>query len=229
MNVTIKVENQEIALNFQKVEVVFGEEDETVFRRYSKKTWKEILLDKNYKDLAEQGLSDNPKYSDYVNEPIGIVLKKLKEQKDPIYLSFLLWANDIDSQGKATRVCVGDLKYVKYWIKKTEISQNVGLYVYCVDNQIRYVGVCEKKKVKNDFLNRINNGYGNISPRNTLRKGQAPNCRINAKVRENKSQISIWLCPLDKNLPLLKYEIALIKKLTTEGLALWNTKLPQNC
>lgn len=225
MNIKINIENQAVTLNFENVEVKFGEEEENVFRRFSKKTLKEILLDKNYEDLKDQGFADNPKYRDSLNEPLGSFLKRLKDKKDQTYRNFLLWADDVDELGKTTRCCVGDLQYIKYWITKSEKSQQVGLYIYCVDQKVRYIGVCERKKRKNDFFTRINNGYGNISPRNTLRKGQASNCRVNAKVRKNRNGISIWICPLNQELPLKKYENALIKKFSSEGIPLWNTKL----
>ena len=48
-----------------------------------------------------------------------------------------------------------------------------GVYLLVIDEKPRYVGECE------DFSNRWNTGYGNISLRACFEGGQSTNCRIN--------------------------------------------------
>lgn len=48
-----------------------------------------------------------------------------------------------------------------------------GVYFITVDERLAYVGECE------DFSQRFNAGYGQISPRNCYRGGQETNCRVN--------------------------------------------------
>lgn len=51
-----------------------------------------------------------------------------------------------------------------------------GVYALVVDDSVRYIGECQ------DLAKRFNDGYGNISPTNCYRGGQATNCKINHHV-----------------------------------------------
>lgn len=65
----------------------------------------------------------------------------------------------------------GDGEFCKF-----KISANIndsGVYFFYADNEIIYIGETENLK------NRINSGYGNISPRNCFEGGQRTNCKIN--------------------------------------------------
>lgn len=53
-----------------------------------------------------------------------------------------------------------------------------GVYALIVDGSVRYIGECE------DLGKRFNAGYGNISPKNCYKGGQATNCKINRRVLE---------------------------------------------
>lgn len=53
-----------------------------------------------------------------------------------------------------------------------------GVYLITSNEAIKYVGECE------NFSNRFNMGYGNISPRNCFIGGQPTNCRINHNIYE---------------------------------------------
>jgi hypothetical protein len=64
---------------------------------------------------------------------------------------------------------------------KFRINENIrksGIYFFVFGDNIKYVGECE------DLYSRINNGYGNISPRNCYVGGQSTNCKINALINK---------------------------------------------
>jgi hypothetical protein len=48
-----------------------------------------------------------------------------------------------------------------------------GVYAFLIEGTVAYVGECE------DLERRMNQGYGNISPRNCFVGGQPTNCRVN--------------------------------------------------
>ena len=51
-----------------------------------------------------------------------------------------------------------------------------GVYLIVTNDRLAYVGECQ------DFSQRFNTGYGQISPKNCYRGGQETNCRINALI-----------------------------------------------
>jgi len=69
-------------------------------------------------------------------------------------------------------------------------SGRSGLYFFTLNNKIRYVGECQ------DLYNRINSGYGLISPRNCFVRGQSTNCKINKFVLNHykRKRIKLWFC-----------------------------------
>jgi len=56
--------------------------------------------------------------------------------------------------------------------------REAGVYLICVNGQIRYVGECD------GLSHRFDAGYGQISPRNCYMKGQSTNCKINHLILE---------------------------------------------
>jgi hypothetical protein len=63
-----------------------------------------------------------------------------------------------------------------------------GIYLILVNNFLVYVGIC------NDLVQRFNQGYGTIQPRNCFEGGQQTNCRINKLCLdefENDSKIEL--------------------------------------
>ncbi len=66
--------------------------------------------------------------------------------------------------------------------KILEKINKAGIYVFVFDDIVKYVGECE------NFYNRINSGYGNISPRNCYIGGQITNCKINGIINSSKNQ-----------------------------------------
>lgn len=52
-------------------------------------------------------------------------------------------------------------------------AKRAGVYLIVTDDRLAYVGECQ------DFSQRFNTGYGQISPKNCYKGGQETNCRIN--------------------------------------------------
>jgi len=64
-----------------------------------------------------------------------------------------------------------------------------GVYFIVAGGQLAYVGECE------DFSQRFNTGYGQISPRNCYESSQETNCRINQSVltyAESGSKVEVY-------------------------------------
>lgn len=94
-----------------------------------------------------------------------------------------------------------------------------GVYVFQVGEQIKYIGKCD------DLAQRINNGYGNISPRNCYERGQSTNCRINQLVLKSCEQGElIKLFFLDAKYNKDVVEEYLIKHVQPD----WNIQLKAN-
>ena len=69
-----------------------------------------------------------------------------------------------------------------------------GVYLWVVAGEIIYIGETT------NLLNRFNNGYGNISPRNCYIGGQSTNCKMNKVVMEyyKKGQvIDLYFLPTE--------------------------------
>ncbi|RYD02479.1 hypothetical protein N752_24430 [Desulforamulus aquiferis] len=82
------------------------------------------------------------------------------------------------------------------------------MYIYCEDNQIKYIGRC---KGTYTFKKRIND-YGNIYPKNCYVDGQSTNCHINSLIIENnKEKIILYIDVMDSDLEIIQVEDELIK------------------
>lgn len=74
--------------------------------------------------------------------------------------------------------CYFDIPY--YW------SGKAGIYLFLINNQIKYIGECD------DLFYRIYD-YSNISPRKCFDGGQSTNCKINKLILKNfKRGINLW-------------------------------------
>ena len=70
--------------------------------------------------------------------------------------------------------------------KWTSVS---GVYVFYIDDELRYIGQCL------DFAQRLNMGYGTISPRCCYEGGQSTNCKMNKVVLaayENGQKVDLY-------------------------------------
>jgi hypothetical protein len=184
------------SISFQKVELEFQQKHyKDIFADKNNKTVAETLKDERYKKLKPTIIKYYPKNLDY---KLGDFLLLLKKDHDENYRLFL---NQY-----------GDKEYSQFYVSDS-ITDKKGLYLYCVDGKLKYIGRC-----LDNFNNRINQGYGKIHPKNCYKDGQATNCRLNALITQNKGKVSLWICPLGNDAEIRKLEKSLIEKYHPE----WN-------
>jgi hypothetical protein len=162
-------------LTFFEVELFFSNVIyDNIFSEKNNKTVAETLVHKKYEHLKQ---IVSKKYSKFLNDKLGAFLQDLKENNDPFYKEFL---NQY-----------GDEHYSKFLISDPNVLNKQGLYLYCINEEVKYIG-----KSTDTFEKRINNGYGNISPKNCYLDGQSTNCHINSLITANKDKIKLYLLPL---------------------------------
>ncbi len=86
----------------------------------------------------------------------------------------------------------GNGPFCKFTIPKAIVAS--GVYAMTADGKVKYIGECQ------NLSSRVNNGYGNISPRNCFVGGQETNCRVNNLLfNETKmgSALSLWFLETD--------------------------------
>jgi len=185
---------------FKNVELHFSEKVFTdVFIEKNNKTLGETIKVKRYKHL-EQEVKKN--YSEFLNMELGLFLENLKRNKNDYYKKFLN--------------TYGDSKYSIFFINNSDISMQKGIYIFCIGNDIKYIG-----RSKDPFKKRINNGYGHISPKNCYLDGQSTNCHINSLITKNKNNIKLFVLELDNEKKIESLEKDFIKKYSPE----WNITL----
>ena len=187
-------------LEFQRASLTFLEHGITdVFARKNNKTLEETLTQKKYVKLADALPHDFP---DSMREPLGTFLLNLKRSGNLTYKRFL---NPH-----------GDGVYCKFRMERRPVSSKKGLYCYCVDDKLVYVG-----RSFDPFGKRINQGYGTIHPKNRFLDGQRPNCRLNALIAGKASAVSLFVCPLSDDAEIDRLERQLIQALQPD----WNIAL----
>jgi len=110
--------------------------------------------------------------------------------------------------------------FCRFRIVGNDYQEKKGLYIYLVDDEVRYIGRC-----LNDFSKRINCGYGNISPRNCYKGGQATNCHINYLVNQSISKgqtVRIGLYDLTDSDEIKFHESRIIREGLGTGSLSWN-------
>lgn len=157
------------------------------------------MLKDKYKKLKDVC---NKKYSNYLNISLGKFLAILKSNNDIYYKKFL---NPY-----------GDLSYCKFRLESTPLTKCKGIYIYKINNQIKYIG-----RVLDSFSNRINSGYANISPKNCYIDGQATNCHLNALINGERNKVDFYIIPIDNDDEICSLERKLIKEHQPE----WNIAL----
>ncbi len=98
------------------------------------------------------------------------------------------------------------------------VADGRGVYAFIVDGELRNVGECD------DFVGRLNTGYGTISPRNCFEGGQPTNCRVNNAVFDaanSRKRIELYFYPTAER---FKVEEALLVTLRPS----WNRKMVGN-
>jgi hypothetical protein len=82
----------------------------------------------------------------------------------------------------------GDETYCRFYFQDTNWLYSKGLYCFILDDAIMYIG-----QSRDSFGKRINQGYGNISPKNCYLDGQATNCHINSLVTLHRAELNLFL------------------------------------
>ena len=176
---------------FFQVALIFeGSAYQDSFQHKNNKTVQETLDHKRYTKYRGDVFD---KYHEYLEKPLGKFLIELKNNGDEFYRRFL---NKY-----------GDLSYSIFKISDPQFLDNFGVYVYFADGKLKYIGRC-----KDSMKKRINQGYGKIHPKNCYLDGQATNCHLNAKITEEKSEVTLWLHPMESKLEIESLERALIRE-----------------
>lgn len=85
-----------------------------------------------------------------------------------------------------------------------------GLYCFVVDKKLKYIG-----QTISTFRQRINAGYGNISPYNCYVGGQRTNCHVNSLINDalnNKKEVLVGFYVMSDDVAIKKLEKELIKE-----------------
>jgi hypothetical protein len=143
-----------------------------VFAKYNK-TVGYTLSKQKYQDLYD---SIETHYPGVSRRPLGRFLLELKEGDDPLYKKFL---NDD-----------GDSMYCEFELQDSTIQQKKGIYLFSCGGDLKYIG-----KTTRSYKERINSGYGRISPKNCYLDGQRTNCRLNALVATS-SNVKFYVYPM---------------------------------
>ena len=148
-----------IIIDFEEVELEFIERGiNSVFQFKNNKSLQETLESTRYGRIK---LNENISTQVNMLKPLGELLYELKCEGRKEYLEFL------------NRY--GDSEYCHFKIKDS-LKEN-GIYLWVVENQIKYVGRCT-----DNFGKRVNQGYGKISAKNCFIDGQATNCHLNSLI-----------------------------------------------
>jgi len=158
----INVDGTEI--QFVKTRLVFISNNiQTVFKNKNNKTLSETLELPRYKNIKKQ-LTTLTEID--FKKPLGNVLHEMKTNG---ILEYKLFLNKY-----------GDNVYGEFKIEENLTDK--GLYVWVVDNQIKYLGRCT-----DNFKKRVNQGYGKISAKNCFKDGQSTNCHLNSEINKYKN------------------------------------------
>lgn len=177
---------------------------ENVFANKNNKTVKETLEADKYSKLFSEIMA---RYNNDADKKLGAFLLKMKNTGDILYKSFLN--------------SYGDEIYVEFKLLDKSISNSKGLYLYFINDDIKYIG-----KTTDTIKKRINDGYGKIHPKNCYLDGQSTNCHINSLIaRNNINDIKFYFLELNNsdNETIGRLEEDLIKEYSPE----WNRMLKQ--
>src|SRR5436305_529099 len=115
-----------------------------VFAAKCNRTLAETVRHRRYAHLAKEVFQS---YAPYLSWPLGKALLHLKSEGDEFYRRFL---NDH-----------GEEPFCRFRVADAWCLNKRGVYLYAVGNQLSYIGRC-----LDSFRQRIDNGYGRISPKN---------------------------------------------------------------
>jgi len=167
-----------------------------VFKEKNNKSLQETLQSSRYQKFKTY---TEENYSQYLSMVLGEFLYMLKNSNDMFYKKFL---NNY-----------GDLAYTRFMLSDSSKYSLKGVYFYYVNDELKYIGRCRDSMQK-----RVNNGYGNISPKNCYIDGQSTNCKVNALVTQNIGNVVLKIYPMDDVKEIEALESRLIDELMPE----WN-------
>ena len=193
-----KLSINNLELSFREVKLYqFKNNLENIFKNYKSKTIAETINRNKYKNLKSLIENEND-----MNMPTGEFLLKLKNNGNKNYLSFL---NNY-----------GDKVYSHFGISENEVFSKKGIYTYYLNDKIKYIGI-----TKDNYQKRINNGYGNISPKNCFKDGQTTNCHLNWLISSSFNNIKFYVKIMDNVDQIMSIEKKLIQKYDPP----WNIQL----
>ena len=173
---TISTGNQEIVIGDLHQLIVTDRNQENVFSCKSNRTLAEMLKKEKYLNLSISFEEYLPEYGDM---NIGAFLILLKKRGDDKYKMFLNRN--------------GDKRYCKFTLTDVDLSQK-GLYVYVLNNEIKYLGRC-----LTNFKDRIISNYGRITATNCYKDGQSTNCHINSIINNTSVNVFVGFYPMTDN------------------------------
>jgi len=175
MQTAIGTSLNEIQLNglgFHRVQLTFEPGTKSdLFALKNNKTLGETVRALRYQSLATMV---HASYSEATQKPLGTFLLECKQAGDMVYKRFL------------NRY--GDETYSRFYLQDAAWLGRKGLYCYVLGDVMVYIG-----QSRDSFGKRINQGYGNISPKNCYLDGQATNCHVNSLVTLHRAELRLFL------------------------------------
>lgn len=163
-------------LGFHQVQLTFEPGTKTdLFALKNNKTLEATLRTPRYHSLAAMV---HAIYFESIQKPLGTFLLERKQAGDMVYKRFL------------NRY--GDETYSRFSIQDAIWLHRKGLYCYKAGEVMVYIG-----QSQDSFGKRINQGYGNISPKNCYLDGQATNCHLNSLITCCKEEVRLFLYQLN--------------------------------
>ncbi len=139
-------------------------------------------------------------YPCHINVSLGALLNYMKEIGDNTYRQFL---NEYS-----------DGIYCKFSLK---LPQSIkGIYMIKIEDTVVYIG-----RTTQSFHKRINKGYGNLPPINSLRQKGSTNCRINKEISKVNGNIQWQLIAMKSDSEIIDTERLMIKALKPK----WNVRI----
>tara|TARA_B110001469_G_C9529671_1_gene263333 strand:- start:312 stop:869 length:558 start_codon:yes stop_codon:yes gene_type:complete len=139
-------------------------------------------------------------YPKHLDDCLGKLLCHMKIIGDNTYLQFL---NNFS-----------DGLYCSFTLEVSPSKK--GIYMILLSDEVVYIG----RTIKS-FRTRINNGYGRLSPMQTLRRRGATNCRINKELSRVDGIVQWQFINMTCDEEIIKTEVKMIKSLKPK----WNIKI----
>ncbi len=139
-------------------------------------------------------------YPHHLNVSLGALLCHMKDIGDNTYRQFL---NEY-SDGTCCKFTIKLPKSIK------------GIYMIKIEDTVVYIG-----RTTQSFHQRINKGYGNLNPINSLRQKGSTNFRINKEISKVNGNIQWQLIAMKSDSEIIDNERLMIKALKPK----WNIRI----